>query len=200
MNLDQSQELWGAQGVPQNRRQTPRQLVERYVDSTGRQIRYGWLAVAVLLAFGVFNFYGQFVVNGDGLLVCMLRFAAVMLGSVIHLYVLSEMRRKRDERLSAGLDQRRWLAAMVDDLTEEVSAPPWLMLGFVSLLIGLVGLSKWIDYRTGADSAAECVAVMAVVFAVVVGLLMAVQQYRNHFLIPRRRRLQQALVDYDDEV
>ena len=188
------EQTWASQAVPSFEAEQLREVVAKHISRTTAQIRTSFVFCILCVAGAIFNFYGQFVLNGDPLLVAALRFSVVLVVIPFQWRAWWVLKRRHEERARSQLDQRSWLAGMVDDLHNELYRPVYWKLAFFScLVIGLMIAVKWLDYRYGLDSAGEGFAiVMAVAVLILLGIV-GVWLHRKNVLMPRYERYRELL-------
>lgn len=191
MNVEQT---WESQATPPIGKEKLREVVTSHVASSRRQIRISFLFCIACVAGAVFNFYGQFVVNGDPLLVAALRFSMVLIVIPFQWHAWWSLKKKHDERLNSQLDQKTWLTKMVEDLHQELYKPAyWKLALFSIVMVVLMSVVKWLDYQYGLDSATECVAIVMVVVLLILAVFAGVWHHRTTVLVPRYERYQALL-------
>ena len=196
MNLQQAESLWSDQLVPQRGEHEIAQVVAEDVARTRRQLRWSVFFTIACLLGGIANFYGQFIANGDPLLVSLLRFSVVLMVIPFQVHAWWSLRRRYQERVKSQLDQQSWLATMVADLKRESQRPPYMAMAcYAVVVLGLVVATKWLDYVQGTDTLAECVAIVGVVVALFVLAFAGVWHRQNTFLRPRLAHYQRLLED-----
>ncbi|MEM8670120.1 MAG: hypothetical protein AAGG48_21510 [Planctomycetota bacterium] len=199
MTLENAASVWTSQTIPSLSTKELSKMIEHHNAKSKRQL-YSSLAFVVLcLIFGAMNFYGQYFVNGDGLLVATLRFSVVLIAIPIHILVHRRMAIDYRSRVDSASNQRAWLEKAIANLETELNGGWWKLASFFSFVMIVVCLTKWLDYRSGADSLAECVAIPVFVLAVIILVLAAVWHYRVAILAPEYDRLNQLLAGVEDE-
>lgn len=199
MNLHEASEKWSTQSVPELGRSRLDQIVTSHVKATHRQLWFSGMFCIACVVGAILNFYGQFFVNGDPLLVASLRFSVVLVVIPFQWYMWWSLRRKHQERIDSQLDQRKWLEKMVGDLAQEVETPKaWQLALFSLIIVGLTALTKGIEFQLGMDSAAECIGVVAAVIIGIGVVYLGVWHHRKNFLVPRYRWYQSLLHDAEE--
>lgn len=197
MNFQEAQSLWENQGSPIGKDQIAR-TVESFVDRQRQQVHVNLFFTVACLLVGCLNFYGQFVGNGDPLLIAALRFSLVIAVLPIQLYVWWSSHRTHQHRSKSNLDQRAWLRLMVEDLKGQVHQPNYWLLLYSVGVIGVMSFIKWLEYQRGIDTAAEGVGIVAVVACFMAFVYVGVKIHQRNVLKPRLERYESMLASVSE--
>ncbi len=194
MNLEEFRDKWDSQDTPKLGEEKLNQVVNSQITSTNRQIWTSALFTIACVFGAILNFYGQYFVNGEPLFISTLRFSMVGLVIPFQVYAWWSVKKKYQERINSRLDQKTWLARMVEDLRHEVEQKAsWKLALFCSVMMVLMIVVKWLDYLRGSDTATECIGIVGALGLLLGMILIGVQHHRKMFLIPRYRRYRKLL-------
>lgn len=189
MNIENAEKVWAEQSVPGQSPTDLSGMIRQQNSKSKRQLYCSFAFVILCLLFGVLNFYGQYFVNGDGLLVSSLRFSVVLIAIPIHLQVHRRLAKNYRDRVEASANQCEWLSLAVANLDQELHGGQWKLGAFFLAVLGIVCATKWLDYRSGTDTLAECIAIPIAVAVVMLIVSVGVWHYRTTFLEPEYARL-----------
>lgn len=194
MTLEQMKDAWHSQAIPSHTREALGQIISQKNTARKRQLVASFVIAVVAVGFGLLNFCGQYFWNGNSLLVSSLRALPVLAATGIHIVVCRRLAREQRERRELAASHTAWLKRWIGSLETEVRGPGrWKLLAFFSFLIAIASVTKWLDYQSGEDSAAECIAIVAAVITLCLFVSISLLHYRTQFLIPELHRCRQML-------
>ena len=199
MTFEEAAQAWKHQMTPQRSSAALDELIRRNNTRSNRRLIISTVFLVLCVAAAVLNFYGQHVVNGDGLLVSSLRAFPVLVAAVIQMAVVDGMKRSHKQRLSLTANQHQWLANWTSGLEIEVGrrafwGPTLLLL----LVLIIVSATKMIDYQNGDDTLGECIGVVLAFASCCAIVPTFLWHYRTQFLIPELRRCRELSRQLDD--
>ena len=198
MNLAQAQQVWSSQRISPMTRDQIQDVIQKSTASAGREMWTTLLMTSGIILLAIFNFYGQYVLNGDPLLIASLRFFMVLAVVPIQVFVWKGLRKRYHDRVNSQFDQKKWLTMTVADLKQQVEHPgDWKILLFCFVMTGVLAFTKYLDVQAGNDSVTESMAIVAVFVAFVAFIWLGRWHYREQFLIPRYDRFRGILSEME---
>lgn len=200
MTIEEIRQVWNDQGLPAEKLQVLSTITRREQTRSAFGFYFSIVSAALCLLLGVFNFYGQHVVNGDRLFVALLRALPVFVAVVIQVFVYRSLRRIHREREQLLDNHRAWLMHRTMELEREARGDgSWMLTWFFIFVVAVVSLTKWFDYSDGQDSLGECVVILLIVVAIFGVAFVAKWHHRQQFVVPELTRYQALLYELEDE-
>jgi len=200
MTIEEIRQVWNDQGVPAEKLQVLSTTTRREQTRSAFGFYFSIVSTALCLLLGIFNFYGQHVVNGDRLLVALLRALPVFAAVVIQVFVYRSLRRTHREREQLLDNHRAWLMHRTMELEKEARGEGrWMLILFFVFVVVVVAWTKWFDYFDGQDSFVECVVMILIVVAIFGVAFVAKWHHRRQFVVPKLSRYQALLNELEGE-
>lgn len=197
MTFDEMTTAWQTQAHPSLNTDELRKVVGEQNRRKALRLWFSRFFLAFCLIAGVFNLVGQRWGNGDSWELVLSRFSVAIVALVIQWQVERIERRRLGRARELSRDLEAWLREHVQDLKSDLEPRLWKPIGFLAFTLAVVCWTKWIDYRNGTDTLAECVAIPLIVVAGFVVIAMMVVHHRSQFLKPELERFEGMMSDWE---
>lgn len=196
MTADEISDAWNSQPVFGRKSGTLGEIIASKQKATRRQLRISAAIAVFAVVMAVVNFYGQYVQNENGLWISILRALPALVATPIHWGVCRRLATERHEQQQLAASHDAWLSQSIGRLQSEIQGKGAWKLGlFFAFVIAITSATKWIDFQSGQDSAAECVGILLAVVTLCLGVSIGIWHHRTQFLVPELDRCRRLLTE-----
>ncbi|MEM9529459.1 MAG: hypothetical protein AAGA23_00935 [Pseudomonadota bacterium] len=195
MQINDVQTLWDQQPTPR-----PQQTATEIVQRSRRRSAINAVAMLAFfllsMAMAGHTFWFSFGSQGEALGIALIRCSLFVILAGVQYPLWRQARREADRRESCQLAPGDCLREIQVDLEREIASFSPLRSSVPLLLIMVfISLNKWIDYRLGVDTLAECIGIVIAAGGVFGLVGVTFWHYRTQFLEPRRSHIRQTLAE-----